>query len=176
MTSGSSKLKSVYSQDMISVHMSGEHFGSMSNVSASCPCSLQTFDTLLVPQQMSQIRICFIFQVVWFRMKWPHDVHLLFIVYSREIYLWSVQPVARVESVVSSCHLGRAVPPDDLGPSARSLRDLCGYKGVWACNYCWSIFVCAFGKVRRTYSNRGLRMVLPARRPLFSAALFEDFQ
>ena len=73
MTSGGSNPKYVYSHDMISVHMSGEHFGSMSNVSASCPASRQTFDTLPVPQQMSQIRICFLFQVVWFRMNWPRD-------------------------------------------------------------------------------------------------------
>ena len=60
MTSGYSRLESAYSQDMISVHISGIHFGSMSDVSASCPCSLQTFDTLFVPQQMSQIRMCFL--------------------------------------------------------------------------------------------------------------------
>ena len=59
MTSGGSRPKSVYSQDMISVHISGIHFGSMSTVSVSCPWSFQTFDTLLVPQQISQIRISF---------------------------------------------------------------------------------------------------------------------
>ena len=84
MKSGGSRAKSVYSQDMISVHMSGEHLGSMSNVSVSCPCSLQTFDTLFVPQQMSQIRMCFLSRGVVFQMKWPHDgldagLHLLFI-------------------------------------------------------------------------------------------------
>ena len=60
MKSGGSRLKSVYSQDMMSVHMSGEHLGSLSSVKASCPASLQTFDTLLVPQQMSQMSIRFL--------------------------------------------------------------------------------------------------------------------
>ena len=64
MKSGGSNPKYVYSQVMISVQMSGSHFGSMSDVNVSCPASRQTFDTLLVPQQMSQIRISFLFQVV----------------------------------------------------------------------------------------------------------------
>ena len=57
MKSGGSRLKSVYSQDMMSVYMSGEHLGSLSSVKASCSASLQTFDTLLLPQHRSQIRI-----------------------------------------------------------------------------------------------------------------------
>ena len=52
---GGSRLKAVYSQAMRSVHMSGEHLGSMSSVKVSCPAFLQTLDTLLVPQHMSQM-------------------------------------------------------------------------------------------------------------------------
>ena len=54
MKSGGSRLKSVYSQDMISVHISGMHFGSMSNVRVSCPAALQTFETDPVPEHRSQ--------------------------------------------------------------------------------------------------------------------------
>ena len=60
MKSGAGKLKSVYSQDMMSVHTSGKHFGSISSVRVWCPASLQTFDTLLVPQQISQMSIRFL--------------------------------------------------------------------------------------------------------------------
>ena len=60
MKSGGSRAKSVYSQDMMSVHMSGEHLGSISSVRVWCPASLQTFDTLFVPQQMSQMSIRFL--------------------------------------------------------------------------------------------------------------------
>ena len=68
MKSGAGKLKSVYSQDIMSVHMSGEHLGSMSNVRVSCPADLQTFETLFVPQHMSQrsILIYFLYQVEWY--------------------------------------------------------------------------------------------------------------
>ena len=60
MKSGDSKAKSVYSHLMISMHMSGEHLGSISSVRVWCPASLQTFDTLLVPQQISQMSIRFL--------------------------------------------------------------------------------------------------------------------
>ena len=74
MTSGSYKPKSVYSQVRRSVHASAPHLGPMSNVRVSCPFSLQTFDTLLVPQHMSQIRMeCFPYQAVSFRTSWAHD-------------------------------------------------------------------------------------------------------
>ena len=64
MKSGAGKLKSVYSQDIMSVHMSGEHLGSMSNVRVSCPADLQTFEKLLVAQQMSQMSMeRFLYQV-----------------------------------------------------------------------------------------------------------------
>ena len=67
MKSGGSRLKSVYSQVMISVHTSGEHLGSLSSVKVSCLASLQTADTLLVPQHMSQIRMgYFLYQVGWY--------------------------------------------------------------------------------------------------------------
>ena len=64
MKSGAGKLKSVYSQDMISMHTSGEHFGSESSVRVSCPADLQTFETDPVPEQMSQSSIRFLYQVV----------------------------------------------------------------------------------------------------------------
>ena len=71
--SGSGRLKLVYSQDMRSVHMSGEHLGSMSNVKVSCPASFQTFDTLFVPQQMSQMSIGFLLlEVQCCNSLWPH--------------------------------------------------------------------------------------------------------
>ena len=74
MKSGVGKLKSVYSQDMRSVHTSGKHLGSMSNVKASCPASLQTFDTLFVPQQMSQMSIRFlVLELQCCSSLWPHD-------------------------------------------------------------------------------------------------------
>ena len=66
MKSGVGKLKSVYSQDMRSVHTSGKHLGSMSSVKASCPASLQTLDTLLVPQQISQMSIRFLVPAGWY--------------------------------------------------------------------------------------------------------------
>ena len=66
MKSGAGKLKSVYSQDMRSVHTSGKHLGSMSSVKASCLVSLQTLDTLLVPQQISQMSIRFLVPAGWY--------------------------------------------------------------------------------------------------------------
>ena len=64
--SGSGKLKLVYSQDMRSMHMSGEHLDEMSSVRVWCPASFQTFDTFFVPQQMSQMSIRFLVPVGWY--------------------------------------------------------------------------------------------------------------
>ena len=53
--------------------MSGEHLDEMSSVRVWCPASLQTFDTLFVPQQMSQMRMCFLCRVVQCcSFPWPH--------------------------------------------------------------------------------------------------------
>ena len=98
----------------------------------------------------------------------PLDLHL----YSTAAALQSAQPVAHVKSVVNT----PTVHPDDLAPFGRSWRGPNEHRGAWACNECWSRSLCAFGKELRTYSNRGLRMVLPARRPLFSAAPSEGFR
>ena len=55
MKSGGSRLKSVYSQDMISMQTSGMHFGSMSRVKVSWPAPLQTRETDPAPEHMSQM-------------------------------------------------------------------------------------------------------------------------
>ena len=74
MKSGGSRAKSVYSQVIRSVQMSGEHLGSMSSVKVWCPASLQTFDTLFVPQQMSQMSMGFLLlELQCCSSLWPHD-------------------------------------------------------------------------------------------------------
>ena len=56
------------------MHMSGEHFGSISRLKLWCPASLQTFDTLWVPLQMSQMSMCFVFLAVQcYSSPWPHE-------------------------------------------------------------------------------------------------------
>ena len=56
------------------VRLLREHFESKSSVRVWCPASLQTFDTLLVPQQMSQMSIRFILlELQCCSSLWPHD-------------------------------------------------------------------------------------------------------
>ena len=71
MTSGGSRLKSVYSQVNKSWHTSAPHLGSLSKDITSCPAARHGRPTLPVPLHISQIRMCFLFQVVWFQMNWP---------------------------------------------------------------------------------------------------------
>jgi hypothetical protein len=72
MTSGCSRLKSVYSHVNMSCHTSAPHLGSLSKDITSCPAALQGRPTLPVPEQISQIRM-FLYLAVVFQMSSPHD-------------------------------------------------------------------------------------------------------
>ena len=73
MTSGCSRLKSVYSQDNKSQQTSAPHLGSLSKDITSCPAARHGRPTLPVPLQMSQMRMAFLYQAVVSQTSSPHD-------------------------------------------------------------------------------------------------------
>ena len=73
MKSGDSRAKSVYSQDMRSVHTSGEHLNEMSSVRVSCHASLHTRETERVPEHKSQVRMFLVPVVQCCNSLWPHE-------------------------------------------------------------------------------------------------------
>ena len=73
MTSGCSRLKSVYSHVIMSWHTSAPHLGSLSKDITSCPAARHGRPTLPVPEQISQIRMVFLYLEEAFQTSSPHD-------------------------------------------------------------------------------------------------------